>query len=38
VTVPDDARGREIHVILEVVDENPEIGMFDYRRVVLKVL
>lgn len=38
VTVPDDAHGREIHVILEVVDENPEIGMFDYRRVVLKVL
>jgi hypothetical protein len=37
VTVPSDAGGKEIHVILEVLDENQEVGMYDYRRVVLEV-
>lgn len=38
VTVPTDAGGKEIHVILEVLDKNQEIGMYDYRRVVLEVI
>ena len=38
VTIPTDAGGKEIHVILEVLDKNQEIGMVDYRRVVLEVL
>ncbi|TWT84640.1 hypothetical protein CA13_61200 [Planctomycetes bacterium CA13] len=37
VTVPTDAGGKEIHIILEVVDKHQEIGMYDYRRVVLEV-
>ena len=38
VTVPTDSAGKEIHIILEVLDDNPEIGMYDYRRVVLEVM
>ena len=38
VTVPADAGGKEIHLILEVPDKNQEIGMYDYRRVVLEVI
>jgi len=38
VTMPTDAGGKEIHIILEVLDKNQEIGMYDYRRVVLEVI
>ncbi|TWU31200.1 nucleoside hydrolase-like domain-containing protein [Novipirellula artificiosorum] len=38
LSLPTDAGGKEIHVILEVLDKNPEIGMSDYRRVVLEVM
>ena len=38
VVIPADAIGKEIHVILEVLDENQEIGMYDYRRIVLEVI
>jgi hypothetical protein len=38
VIVPTDAGGSEIHIILEVLDEDQEIGMYDYRRVVLSVI
>ena len=37
VSVPTDAGGKEIHVILEVLDKHREIGLYDYRRVVLEV-
>lgn len=37
VRVPDDAKGQEIHLILEVSDRNPLAAMYDYRRVVLEV-
>ena len=37
VKVSADADGKEFHVILEVLDENDEIGMYDYRRVVFDV-
>ncbi len=33
-----DEEQQMIHIILEVLDENQEIGMYDYRRVVLKVM
>ena len=38
VTVPADAGGKEIHLILEVLDKHQEIGLYDYRRVVLEVI
>ena len=36
-TVPNDAAGKEIHVILEVQDINPIAALFDYRRLVIDV-
>jgi hypothetical protein len=37
VTVPQDASGRQIHVILEVRDKNPIASLYDYRRLVIDV-
>lgn len=37
VTIPADATGKEIHIILEVKDRNKIASMFDYRRIVIKV-
>lgn len=37
LTVPQDAAGSEIHVILEVIDDNPIVSLHDYRRVVIAV-
>lgn len=37
VTIPKDAKGKEIHIILEVVDQSEIASLFDYRRVVLQV-
>lgn len=36
-TIPDDAEGTEIHIILEVKDKNEIASMYDYRRIVLTV-
>jgi len=36
-TIPHDAGGKELHVILEVRDENNIIPMYDYRRLVITV-
>ncbi len=33
--IPKDARGKEIHVVLEVRDENALGSLYDYRRVVI---
>jgi len=35
--IPKDAAGREIHVILEVVDDNSIVPLYDYRRIVVTV-
>ncbi|QBG46761.1 DUF1593 domain-containing protein [Verrucomicrobia bacterium S94] len=35
--IPDDAGGKEIHLILEAQDDNPMGSMYDYRRIVLNV-
>ncbi|GAB5562381.1 MAG: hypothetical protein SynsKO_40280 [Synoicihabitans sp.] len=37
VTIPTGAAGKQIHVILEVKDENAIASLFDYRRIVLNV-
>lgn len=37
VTIPQDAGGRQIHVILEVKDKNPIASLYDYRRIVVDV-
>lgn len=37
ITIPTDAAGKEIHVILEVQDKHPIASLFDYRRVVINV-
>ena len=37
VDVPKDAGGKQIHLILEVVDTNTAVALHDYRRIVLDV-
>jgi hypothetical protein len=37
IKIPDDAKGKTIHVILEVKDLNEIADLFDYRRIVLNV-
>jgi hypothetical protein len=37
VTIPADAAGKQIHVILEVRDDNPIMALYAYRRVVIDV-
>lgn len=35
--IPNDAKGKEIHLILEIKDNNPIGALYDYRRVVFYV-
>jgi hypothetical protein len=37
LTLPVDAAGKEIHLILEVWDRNESVSLVDYRRAVIKV-
>ena len=37
LAVPSDAQGKELHVILEVCDDNPLVSLADYRRIVINV-
>jgi hypothetical protein len=37
LTIPDDASGKQIHVILEVHDENEIVQLYGYRRIVIHV-
>lgn len=37
VLIPKDAKGKEIHLILEVNDDNKIVSMYDYRRIVFVV-
>ncbi len=37
LTVPADAAGRELHLILEVADQSPTVPLTSYRRVVVDV-
>jgi hypothetical protein len=38
LTIPEDAGGSEIHVILEVQDRSEIVPMYDYRRIVISVI
>ena len=35
ISIPEDAINKQIHVILEVSDNNPIVSLFDYRRIVI---
>ncbi|MHC4608490.1 MAG: hypothetical protein ACYTAF_16385 [Planctomycetota bacterium] len=35
--IPDDAAGRQIHVILEVADDSAIVSLKSYRRIVIDV-
>ncbi len=35
--IPEDANGKQIHIILEVKDNNPIVSLYDYRRIVINV-
>ncbi len=37
LTIPGDAQGAEIHVILGVQDDSDIVSLYDYRRIVIKV-
>jgi len=37
VKVPTGAAGKQIHLILEIKDDNPIASLFDYRRIVINV-
>jgi hypothetical protein len=37
VLIPENAKGKELHLILEVWDKSPIVPLVDYRRVVLNV-
>ncbi|MFY0625800.1 MAG: DUF1593 domain-containing protein [Reichenbachiella sp.] len=37
LTIPTGAGGKQIHLILEVKDENPIVALFDYKRIVIDV-
>ena len=36
ILVPEDAGGKQIHIILEVEDKHPEVPLTAYRRVIIK--
>ena len=38
IVIPDDAAGKQIHLILEVKDNSEVASLFDYRRVVVNVI
>jgi hypothetical protein len=38
ITIPSNAAGKQIHVILEVKDTNPIASLYDYRRIVIDVI
>jgi hypothetical protein len=37
IKIPSDACGRQIHLILEVLDQNNIVSLYDYRRIVFRV-
>ena len=37
LTIPKDAAGKEIHLILEVKDDSKIVPMYDYQRIVLRI-
>jgi len=37
LTIPDDATGSQVHIILQVNDNSTTISMYDYRRIIIDV-
>ncbi len=37
ITIPEDAGGKQIHIILEVKDDNQIASLYDFRRIVIDV-
>jgi len=37
ITIPDDATGSQIHIILQVNDNSSVVSMYDYRRIIIDV-
>ena len=37
LVIPDDAAGKEIHLILEIQDDNHIVTLYDYRRIIIRV-
>jgi hypothetical protein len=37
LTIPEDASGKQIHIILKVSDNNEEVSLTSYRRIVINV-
>ena len=35
--IPNDSNGKQIHIILEVKDNNPIVSLYDYRRIVINI-
>jgi len=35
--IPKDAKGKQIHLVLEIKDDNPIASLYDYRRIVIDV-
>lgn len=35
--IPNDSKGKQIHFILEVKDDNPIVSLYDYRRIVIDI-
>ena len=38
ITIPKEAKGKEIHLILEIIDDNKIVNLRDYRRIVISVI
>jgi len=38
VKIPENASGKQVHIILEVIDQNPVASLYDYRRIVVDVV
>ena len=35
--IPEDASGKQIHIILEIKDKNEIVSMYDYRRIIIDI-
>lgn len=38
IGIPEHSSGKQIHIILEVKDNNPEVPLYDYRRVIIEII
>ena len=38
VYIPSNSLGKQVHIVLEVCDNNPIIRLYDYRRVIINII